>query len=444
MTPARRAALEVLRGVRRGELADIALAAALERIPPRDRPWLQELCYGTLRLQGRLDHLLGRLVHRGLGSLRPDLLDALRLGAYQLLEMRSVPAYAAVSQTVDLARAAAGQGAARLANGVLQGLGRLLDQTTSPGEPPNLAELFPDPARDPLAYLTSWGSHPRWLIERWLRNFGVEGTRALVAANNRRPELYLRPIGIAREEAVARLAAVGLEAEPVAGAPDALRLLPPGSVVDALQAIPAVVQDPAAGLVVRYAAVPPGAVVADLCAAPGGKALALAANAGYLAAADLGFGRLARLRENRDRLATLPVGLVLADARRPPFRPVDAVLIDVPCTGTGTLRRHPDGRWRVQPADLASLVRLQREILEAAAATVRPEGLLLYSTCSLEPEENEEQVNAFLDRHPEFQLEPPAPGVLEPALLAASGCLVVLPQALGVDGAFAARLRRSR
>lgn len=433
-----------MRRVRRGELADAALAAALERVSPRDRPWLQELCYGTLRLRGRLDHLLGRLVHRGLDSLRPDLLEALRLGAYQLLEMHSVPAYAAISQSVELARMTAGEGAARLANGVLQGLRRQLEQATSPEAAPGAtyADLFPDPVREPLAYLSAWGSHPRWLIERWLRNFGVAGTRALVEANNSRPELYLRPIGVGREEALARLAAAGFEAEPVAFAPDALRLLPPGDVVTALGVVPAVVQDPAAGLVVRYAAVPEGALIADLCAAPGGKALGLAEGARYLAAADVGFGRLARLRENLHRLPELPVGVVVADARQPPFRPVDAVLIDVPCTGTGTLRRHPDGRWRIGPADLESLVGLQREILEAAAGTVRPGGLLIYSTCSLEPEENEEQVNAFLDRHPEFQLEPPVPGLLEPALLDAVGHLVVLPQMMGVDGAFAARLRR--
>jgi 16S rRNA (cytosine967-C5)-methyltransferase len=452
----------VLRAVRRGDLADAALATALERLPPRERPWLQELSYGTLRLRGRLDYLLGRLVHRGLGSLHPDVLDTLRLGAYQLLEMRSVPAYAAVSQAVDMARAAAGQGAGRLANGVLQGLSRKLRQATSSAAAPPaglapapggalapaaseaLSALFPDPATKPLAYLTTWGSHPRWLIERWIRNFGVSGARALVEANNRRPELYLRPIGVDVAEAVARLAAAGLEAEPVPLAPDALRLLPPGGVLEALAALPAVVQDPAAGLVVRYAAVPPGARVADLCAAPGGKALALAETAGYLAAADLGFGRLARLRENLRRLEGLPVGLVVADARQPPFRPVDAVLIDVPCTGTGTFRRHPDGRWRLGPEDLESRVRLQREILEAAASVVRPGGLLIYSTCSLEPEENEEQVDAFLNKHPEFELEPPAPGVLDPALLDVGGRLVVLPQEVGVDGAFAARLRRSR
>jgi len=451
VTPARWAALEVLRAVRRGELADVALAAALERLPPRDRPWVQELAYGTLRLRGRLDYLLGRLVHRGLDSLHPDLLDVLRLGAYQLLEMRSVPAYAAVSQAVEQARRAAGPGTARLANGVLQQLNRRLAGAARKTSDDDAAaahdvvyDEFPDPETDPVSFLTTWGSHPRWLIERWLDNFGGAATRALVEANNRRPELYLRAIGVSTAEAVARLAEVGIAAETVPFAPAALRLATPGALHEALRTIPAIVQDPAAGLVVDYAAVPAGSRIVDLCAAPGGKALALAEHAGYLAAADIGIRRLARLRENLDRLTGLPVGLVVADARQPPFRPVDAVLIDVPCTGTGTLRRHPDGRWRVGPDDLTALVALQREILRAAARVVRPGGLLIYSTCSLEPEENESQVEAFLHEHPDFILEPPVPGTVAPELLDPAGRLTVRPYATGVDGAFAARLRRNR
>lgn len=448
MTPARWAALEVLRAVRRGELADVALAAALDRLPPRDRPWVQELAYGTLRLRGRLDHLLGQLVHRGLESLHPDLLDILRLGAYQLLEMRSVPAYAAVSQAVEQARRAAGQGPARLANGVLQQLNRSLGNAERAASRDDVAAhdvvygKFPDPESDPIAFLTTWGSHPRWIIERWLDNFGVTATRALVEANNRRPELYLRAIGMTAAEAAGRLAEAGIAAETLPFAHAALRLATPGALLDALRTVPAIVQDPAAGLVVDYAAVPAGARIVDLCAAPGGKALALAESAGYLAAADIGIRRIMRLRENLARLDRLPVGLVVADARQPPFRPVDAVLIDVPCTGTGTLRRHPDGRWRIGPDDLAALVALQRDILQAAARVVRPGGLLIYSTCSLEPEENEAQVDAFLHEHPDFTLEPPAPGTVAPELLDSVGRLTVRPQTTGVDGAFAARLRR--
>lgn len=432
VTPARWAALEALRAVRRGELADRALARALERVSDRDRPWTQELVFGTLRLRGRLDYLLDRLVRRGIVSLEADVLDTLRLGAYQLLEMGSVPSYAAVSQAVEMAKSVGGRGAGGLVNGVLHALSRQRE-----------ALEFPDFARDPVEHLSSRGSHPRWLVERWLRRFGAEGARALIAANNRRPELYLRPLRIGAEEAAARLTAAGIGTEAVPFAPDALRILPPASVLDALAVVPAVVQDPAAGLVVRYAAFPPGALVADLCAAPGGKALALAESAGYVVAADVAIDRLERVRENAERVGGLPIGLLVSDARWPAVRGADGVLVDVPCTGTGTLRRHPDGKWRLGLTDLAALVELQREFLEAAARLVPPGGLLVYSTCSLEAEENEGQVEAFLERHPEFALVPPSPGTVDAGLLDAAGRLAVFPQQTGVDGAFAARLRRS-
>ncbi|HEX7052079.1 MAG TPA: 16S rRNA (cytosine(967)-C(5))-methyltransferase RsmB [Longimicrobiales bacterium] len=429
VTPARRRALAVLRACRSGELADRALARAFDALKPRDRPWLQELVYGTLRLRGRLDHLLEGVVRRGLASLEADVLDILRLGAYQLFEMESVPAYAAISQSVALARSEAGGGAAALVNGVLRALDR---------EPPP----FPDFERDPVAYLETYGSHPVWLVERWVRRFGADAARALVEANNRRPELYLRPLGLDPADAVERLGRAGIAAELVPFAPDAIRLAPPASAAEALAVVPAVVQDPAAGLVVRYTAPPAGARIADLCAAPGGKALALADGAGYVAAADLSQARLLWVRENAARVPALEIGLVAADARWPPFRPVDVVLVDVPCTGTGTLRRHPDGKWRLGPGDLATLAALQREILAAAAEVVAPGGLLVYSTCSLEPEENEEQVDAFLEGNAEFVLEPPPVGRIEARLLDVSGRLRVLPQETGVDGAFAARLRR--
>src|SRR5690606_1236068 len=187
VTPARRAALETLRAIRQGRLADRVLARAQERLAPRDRAWLQELVYGTLRLRGRLDHILDRLVQRGLASLEPDVLDILRLGAYQLLEMRSVPAHAAVSQQVELAKSAGGRGgyqrrglrrvraygavsqgvglaqpaggrgAGALVNGVLHALVRRGGRIE-----------FPDYGRDPVGYLSTWGSHPRWLVERWV------------------------------------------------------------------------------------------------------------------------------------------------------------------------------------------------------------------------------------------------------------------------------------
>ncbi|HEX5727062.1 MAG TPA: 16S rRNA (cytosine(967)-C(5))-methyltransferase RsmB [Longimicrobiaceae bacterium] len=430
-TPARRAALEVLRAFRRGELADRALEHAAARLDPRDRAWTQELVYGTFRLRGRIDHLLGALARGGVERLEPDVLDVLRLGAYQLLEMGSVPPYAAVSQSVELARGAGAGRAAGLVNGVLQNLQRRGGRVA-----------FPDPAADPVGWLATWGSHPRWLAERWVARWGAEAALALAEADNARPELYLRPLGLSAAEAVAALAAAGIEAEPVDFAPDSVRVAPPATAAAALAAVPAVVQDPAAALVVRYAAVPGGATVLDLCAAPGGKSLGLAERAGRVAAADLSPRRLARVAENAARVGwSGRLGGVVADGRHPPFRPAELVLLDAPCTGTGTFRRHPDGRWRVGPEDLAALAALQDELLEAAAPLVRPGGWLVYSTCSLEREENEARVEAFLAARPEWAPDP-APGAVAPGLLDAGGRLCVLPHLQGVDGAFAARLRR--
>jgi 16S rRNA (cytosine967-C5)-methyltransferase len=201
------------------------------------------------------------------------------------------------------------------------------------------------------------------------------------------------------------------------------------------------VQDPAAALVVRYAAVPAEARVLDLCSAPGGKAVGVAGSGAFVVAADLSARRLARLRQNVARIGLeASVAPVVADARIPPFAAADFVLLDAPCTGTGTIRRHPDGRWRIGPAELADLVELQREILDAAAPLVRPGGILLYSTCSLEREENDEQVSGFLARHSDFVRAPIAD--MDPSVLDEQGQLLVLPQRQGVDGAFASRLRR--
>jgi 16S rRNA (cytosine967-C5)-methyltransferase len=428
-TPARSAALSVLRAVRRGDLADRALERAAVGFDTQDRAWLQELVYGTLRLRARLDHLLQRRVHRRLESLQADVLDILRLGAYQLVEMGGVPDYAAVSQSVDLARTEAGQGAAGLVNGVLRRLGRE-GWGGTPFE------------QDPAQYLATWGSHPRWLVDRWIARWGAEAALRLVERDNTRPGVFLRPVGMGTGQALRLLLEAGIAAQPVDRFPSALSLPPRTSPGAALAVVPAVVQDPAAGRVVDYAGLPEQGVVADLCAAPGGKAMVLASAStadGRVIAADRSLRKVARVRENWQRLPALQIYGMVADARLPAIRPVDGVLLDVPCTGTGTLARHPDARWRVGPDELGALVKLQREILHGAARAVRPGGVLVYATCSLEPEENEIQVETFLEDHPEFTIEP---GPVPASLLDGRGRLFLTPHVHGFDGAFAARLRR--
>ena len=191
----------------------------------------------------------------------------------------------------------------------------------------------------------------------------------------------------------------------------------------------------------QYAAIAAGSVVADLCAAPGGKALELSRTAGEVIAADRGVARVRRLAENVRRVNARNVRVIAADVRDAAIAPVDVVLMDVPCTGTGTFRRHPDARWRLKVSDVAVMAAAQRQLVRSAALLVKPGGLLVYSTCSLEPEENDEQVEGFLADHPAWTLEAPPAGAVPDAVLD-RGLLRVLPHRHGVDGSFAARLRR--
>ncbi len=429
LSSGRRAALRTLRRVSRGQRIDRALPQEAAGLSPAERRWVQELAYGVCRLRGRLDYLLELHTHRGLSTLSPRLLDVLRMGGYQLLNMGSVPPYAAVSQTVEQARQVGGGGAAALANGVLRALAR------EGGDP----SRFPSLAEEPLRHLSTWGSHPEWLVQRWLQRWSVDEVRRLVEENNRVPDLYVRPFGISEEEAVGRLAAQGIVAERVGGATGCVRLSGGTMPETVLAIVPGVIQDPGAALVTVYAAFPDEGLLVDLCAAPGGKALALAGSAAYVVAADRSGPRLGVLKENARRVGRT-LSLVQASADRPPFRSADGVLLDVPCTGTGTLRRHPDARWRLDGGSMARMAEVQSRFLDGAADIISPGGLLVYSTCTLEPEENEIQIEVFLDRHQDYVLEP---GKTVPReSMAADGTLFVLPQSTGFDGAFAARLRR--
>jgi 16S rRNA (cytosine967-C5)-methyltransferase len=391
---------------------------------------LQELLYGMLRRRAVLDAHLDARVRGGLARLDADLIDLLRLGAYQLLHMGSVPSYAAIAQTVELAKERHGLGASKLANAVLRRLDR---------ERESLEIVEPG---DPVAALALRHSHPRWLVARWVSRWGAEETERLLVANNEEAPVVLRPYGVVREQLEAMLDSAGVATTEPPLVPDSLQLASGVSLTElgAYRKGLFFVQDPASTLVTRYAAVPPGTMVADLCAAPGGKALELARD-NVVIAADRSHSRMLRLRANARRVDAQNCLTIVSDARHPALRPVGAVLVDAPCTGTGTFRRHPDARWRLKVSDLAVMAALQRAILRAAAEIVAPGGLLIYSTCSLEPEENDAQIEAFLSEHPDWRLEPPPDGAV-PASVLDAGRLRVLPQRHGTDGAFAARLRR--
>ena len=428
MPPSARAvALETLGRVatRRVTLADALAAPAAEGLDERERGFLHELVLGTLRRRGWLDHVLARLSSRPLDRLTPGVLDAVRLGAYQLLYLR-VPPHAAVSESVELARRVEPRSAG-FANAVLRRLQR-------EGPPPE-----PDPVADPIGWLTSAGSLPAWLAERWCARLGpgpaVARARALLAPLPTHVRLNPR---VADSEAQLVAAGVSLRPTAVPGALEAEG----GRLGPFAERGLVYVQDAASQLVARLAA-GEGRVL-DACAAPGGKALLMADLGGprtRVIAAESSRRRLATLLRLRSRWGATNVFPLAADALRPPFAATfDAVLLDAPCSGLGTLARNPDVRWRLAPEDLARHAARQGALLESVAPLVRPGGRLVYATCSVEPEENEGVLRPFLDAHPEFESEgvPPWAGPFGDG-----GFVRLDPVSHRADAFFAARLRRA-
>jgi 16S rRNA (cytosine967-C5)-methyltransferase len=425
---ARRAALNVLSQVRAGRPLDAALDGALRDLEDADRRLAHEIAAGVLRSQQALDRRLARLVTRDWGQVPARLQDLLRIGAYQLVALDRVPSHAAVDTSVSLAREEGGARAGGFVNAVLRRFGT---------EPGNAAE--PDVGE--AASLAAQHSHPEWLVDRWLARFGPEETRLLLEWNDRRPRLVLQPARDTLDELERRWREAGVVTEPApygAGIttdkrrPDEL----PGFAEGAF-----VVQDPAQALLAWYADLPSGATVYDAAAAPGGKTIALGRTAGAVIAGDLNRARVRRLAHNLRRAGSGREHVVVADASAPPLRGADVVLLDAPCLGTGTFARHPDARGRVSPEALERLVAAQARLLDGVSGAVKQGGLLVYATCSLEAEENERQVDAFLAAHPDFRRE--ASDTFPPALMSEKGDLTILPQRHDMDGAYAARLRRA-
>jgi 16S rRNA (cytosine967-C5)-methyltransferase len=415
----------VLHDIRHEVPFDRALERALTGLPDPDKRLTHELAAGVLRHRTPLDQAIAPYVTGGVGGVRDDLLDILRLGAYQLLYLERVPRHAAVDTAVTLGRRIAGARVGGFINAVLR----------------KVAEQEPvADQRDSLDALSVEYSHPAWLVARWLARFGPAETEHLLQANNTRPPLIIQPARWNRDALIA-----GLEQQRIAWrpAPYDAGLVVEGTRPRELPGFASgscYVQDPAQALVVRYCDLPAGSRLFDACAAPGGKAIAFSQRAGLVAAGDLRPARARRLRENLDRATSGPAAVVVADAGVPAVRPLDAVLLDAPCLGTGAFARHPDARWRVSETALAALAAQGGRLLRGLAEVVRPGGLLFFSTCSLEPEENEVQIEAFLASDARFRREPSS--TVPPELLTQAGDLMLLPHRHGTDGAYAARLRR--
>ncbi len=446
----RRLALEVLTQVEEeAAYASVLLDAKLHRarLSRPERALATELTYGVLRWQGRLDFLLAAAADRPWDEVESALRRVLRLGAYQLLFLTRVPDYAAVNETVALTPPAGQHGhrpAKAFVNAVLRSLLRR-----------HRAIPFPDPFVDAVGALATRWSHPHWLVARWLKRLGIDETEALLRANNETPPLTLvvNRLKSGPEEARERLARISRTATAgrfvpgvfhLTGGADALRdpaftrgwFIP----MDEAAALPVLVLDPQ-----------PGETILDACAGGGGKAALISGlldNEGRVLTLDPSARAHRRLREARARLGLTRLLPIQADARyasRLLTRPVDRILVDAPCTGLGTLRRHPERKWQQEEAGLEVLARLQRELLLGVAPLAKPGGVLVYSTCSLEPEETDLVVERFLCDAPDFAVDDPREA-LPPAaadLVDSAGVLRTWPHRHGMDGFYAVRFRRA-
>ncbi len=393
------------------------LAARLPVCPSETRPLARELVSGVLRHRALLDWTLAPLLKKQLPKLDAPVRAALRLAAYERTHLKTFPAvvgneYASLMKTMRLASA----------TGFVNAIARRLPEEPRP---------VPD---DKLAWhLATLYSHPEWLVARWLERLGREECEKLLQFNNGVAPLSLRvnSLRTSREAVLASLAGRGLQVREGPLSPDAIIVENAGDPTTwpEWEAGEVIAQDEAAQLVARLAAPLVGQTIIDAAAAPGGKTTHLAQlmnNEGKIIACDVGEGRLKLVCDNAKRL-----GITIIETRAGDFREsatalplADIVLLDAPCLGTGTLRRRPDAKWSKTPAQLEELVALQRELLECATALVKPGGVLVYSTCSLEPEENEAQVTWWLGQNTNRQ----------------AICESTLPHQDGCDGMFAARL----
>ncbi len=402
----------------------------------RDRRFAKMLVQTTHRWRGRADRVLDQRLHKGVRSLDPGLINVLRLGYIQLFHLDQIPPHAAVNSTVELAWTIGSEGQVRLVNRILRGL---------ISTPPSPAEWS---RGNRFEELSGELSHPVWLLERWIPRWGDEKVRRICQWNNQSPGFHFRVHGgdEIKNEVIEFLKENEMIFEPGALLQEAVRLK--GSfqigrnrlLTDGLISV----QDESQMLVGHLWPDPDTGPVYDMCAAPGTKTSALCQNGTKTAvvASDLSMNRINRIRDTRKRLGLDRLYPVVANGIEPPFADVfQRVLIDAPCSGLGVLKRRPDARWLRCPGEISDAATLQRRLLNAGAQLVLPGGCLIYSLCSLENEEADDQVARFLDEHRDFSIAP-LPQWLPESLRATNGTVCVLPGEMGLEGMFAAVMQR--
>lgn len=444
MDKARETAVRILQEVQEnGAYANVALAQALRRedLNETDRRFVTELVYGAAKAGETLDWILRRYVNRPLRKIPPIIRQILRLGLYQLFYLNKVPASAACNTSVDLAKRYGHKGTAGFVNAVLR---------TAVREPEKAA--FPRGKGHATEELALRSQHPQWLVKHWLKVFGYEETEKLCSFDNEQAGICLRANTLqnSREELLDSLRLDGVEADPSRWVPEGIILRSHGSLdrLAPLQQGLAQVQDESSMLVAHVVGAKPEEFVIDCCAAPGGKTTHMAAlmkNRGRILAGDIYEHKLARIEENARRLGIDIIETQLLDAREVGARfsgRADRVLVDAPCSGLGVLRRKPDARWHKQPEDIERLPELQLAILKSAAQSVKPGGVLVYSTCTIERNENQQVVESFLEADGDFELEKTGSFLPCPGSHSDEAMVQLYPQRDGTDGFFIARMKR--
>ena len=434
----RERALVILHSAERGGFADPLLDEARKEFDARDSAFLLELVYGVLRNRSLLDWTLDRFSEKPVSRTDAWTRNILRLAAYQLIHLDRVPPSAAVNTAAELAKQHGKKSG--YVNGLLRAVARNKNS-------------LPLPAADsPLLRLSTIYSHPAWLVRRWLDRFGIQATEEVLRNNNRHAPLVIRTNALkgSRDEFIPLLEAQGASVRATSYSPAGIEVVSsPGiATLAAYKDGWFLVQDEAAQLIALMLSPQKGDTVLDACAAPGGKATHVAelmGNEGSVVALESDRKRIGRVGENSRRLGLSIVRTAVGDAAAYKEGTYDRVLIDAPCSGLGVLRRHPDGRWTKTEESIVERARLQRKILENCAKLVKPGGVLVYATCTTEPEENEDIIRWFLERHgTEFMLDDPRPCLPSNAAKLAGSDLFfrTFPAEPAMDGFFAARVIR--
>jgi len=409
-----------------------------------DRAFLTELTYGVLRWRVRLDWIIRHFAKIPLEKIESEMLNTLRLGLYQIFFLTKTPASAAVNESVELAKKIRGKGGGGFVNAILRSAIR--EKETIP---------YPDERQDPALHIAIIQSHPLWLVQRWIDELGVEETLKICVANNRIPALTLRTnvLKIRREELIEKFRAKGFISAPAPFSDDGILLKdgPPTSELPFLKEGLFAIQDEASQLISLILDPRPGENILDACAAPGGKTTHIGQrmeNLGEIHAFDLRQEKLKQIEEGSKRLGIKIVRTKIGNAVNslplPGEMRFDRVLADVPCSGFGTLRRNPDLKWRKEREDLERLSQLQFSILKNLAGYVREGGLLVYSTCTVFHEENEDVVERFLAEHRVFQLDSLVEILPKKChFFIKNGYFKTFPPEGELDGFFAARLRKA-